>query len=99
MFRLTCAVLGSATALKAVATIRTLHFMTILRCGLSLLACCIFKARHDGFLWMILAPRFHVRDVLLVGHKINRLFAELVAEPTAHPCGEAARLWRRHCKI
>ena len=66
--------------------------MTNLRCVLSLLACCIFKARHDGLLWMILAPRFDIRDVLLVGQKINRLLAELVTEPATHPSGEAARL-------
>jgi len=41
---------------------------------------------------MILAPRFHVRYILLVGQKINRGLVELVAEPAAHPCGEAARL-------
>src|SRR5439155_16433195 len=100
MSRLTCAAVGSETALKTAATMRTLYLIATLRCRkLSLLACRIFQTRHDGFLWMILAPGFHVRDVFFMGEEIDRGLAKLVAEPTAHPRREITRLCRRHTQI
>jgi hypothetical protein len=48
---------------------------------------------------MILAPGFHVGDVLLVGEKIYGGLAELVTEPAAHPRREITRLGRGHSQI
>ena len=100
MSTLTCAAVGSEPALKTAATIKTLYLITILRCRkVSLLACRIFQTRHNGFLRMILAPGFHVRDVFLMCDQIDRGLAKLVAEPTTHPRREITRLCRRHTQI
>src|SRR5262249_38109956 len=56
----------------ATAMTRIFLFMAILRCAKrSLHACRIFQARHDGFSRVVLAPGFHVLDVLLMRDKVQ----------------------------
>src|SRR5215813_1160577 len=84
----------------ATAMTRIFLFMAILRCAKrSLHACRIFQARHDGFSRVILAPGFHVLDVLLMRDKVHHCLAELVTEPAAHPGREVTRLGGSHGEI
>src|SRR5262245_66513508 len=100
MSRFTWAEAGSETVPNAATAIaRTFLFMAILRSAKRLLARRILQARHDGFSRVILAPGFHVLDVLLMRDKVHHCLAELVTEPAAHPGREVTRLGGSHGEI